>query len=212
MLSQSNLKTFAYIQSSTFIHGCKLEICCDCGRVPRQIICQNGRMFWLNVSTYGCSIVPFPGRDGSGQKWKLTNMETKIWKMTKGYSMVECLHKLPLTSTIYVESQCENLSEPMWFGAMETSRPLEISITTNFHMSWIHLFWGLNSLGTSKSITHTCAKINKKHPKTSFFWTSELWAFLTDSQHIHGTSTASVASAGFESAREGSTAGSLVAS
>ena len=37
----------------------------------------------------------------------------------------------------------------------------------------------------------------------------ELWAFVNAPRHVHGTSTASVASAGFESASEGSTAGSL---
>ena len=37
----------------------------------------------------------------------------------------------------------------------------------------------------------------------------ELWAFVNAPLHVHGTSTASVASAGFESASEGFTAGSF---
>ena len=77
----------------------------------------------------------------------------------------------------------------MWLAVMHT----QCSITTDFHLV----------IDTAKKYLS---------PLLLMYLIPSFVAFLMGLPHVHGTSTASVASAGFASASEGSTAGTLEAS
>ena len=109
---------------------------------------------------------------------------------------VECLTftNCPSTSTISAEPHVTTKVKPCglrWCTHKDTIA-IECSITTNFQVSEVIT----ENILLSLSVTVILSFV----------------AFLMSLPHIHSTSAASVASAGFESAGEGSTAGTLEAS